>query len=353
MTSPPEKLRSNLSSFSAALLYGTCSVGIAFVNKLLMTTFRFDYPVFIMAAQMGFTIIVLELLSLINVINMPKFTLERGRMFALPALFYGINSVLALSALSHMNLALYGVMKRCVPLVTMILSVFILKKGWPSKLTISSILVLTLGCIFAGFGDLTFSPVGYACGALSNIAQSLYLLLVQRATNGKLSIVESLQLNSINTLPFLALFALANGEISQMQSYEQFSSLSFLLVFFLTISLGCLLNYSLFLCTSMTSALTTSVVGGIKALAQTLIGIFTFGGVSHNLSTLVGISMSVFGGLGYIYAKYRENVVKKSVDLRKIMSFSTAEDLKVMKEPNGFDAIRNGSVVIEVHKHDK
>lgn len=143
-------IESGASSFLAAFLYGSCSVLIAFINKLLMTTYRFDYPVFIMTAQMIFTILVLEVLSLINKVSMPKYTLERGKMFALPALFYGINSVLALSALSHMNIALYGVLKRCVPMVTMVLSVIILKKGWPTRLTMASVVLLTTGCIVAG-----------------------------------------------------------------------------------------------------------------------------------------------------------------------------------------------------------
>lgn len=143
-------LQQNLASFFAAFLYGSCSVSIAFVNKLLMTTYKFDFPVFIMAGQMLFTILILELLSIVRVISMPRYTLERGRMFAAPALFYGINSVFALSALSHMNIALYGVLKRCVPLVTMSLSAVILKKGWPSKMTIASVVALTLGCIIAG-----------------------------------------------------------------------------------------------------------------------------------------------------------------------------------------------------------
>ena len=194
----------------------------------------------------------------------------------------------------------------------------------------------------AGYGDLTFNILGYACGILSNITQSVYLLLVQRATNGKLSTVESLQLNCINTIPLLTVICIAKGEILEVQTYSQFTDTIFIVVFCLAIFLGCLLNYSLFLCTSLTSALTTSVVGGLKALAQTILGLFTFGGVSHNLATFVGISMSVSGGLSYIFSKYLENKERHSVDLRKIMSFSTAEDLRSLKngEANGFADIK-------------
>lgn len=186
-----------------------------------------------------------------------------------------------------------------------------------------------------GYGDLGFNLLGYTCGALSNLAQSIYLLLVQRATDGKLSIVESLQLNCINTLPFLAVFCVLKGEFHQVLQYPDVTEVSFIVIFFLAISIGCLLNYSLFLCTSLTSALTTSVVGGLKALAQTILGLVTFGGVSHNIPTFLGITMSVTGGITYIFAKYKESMQKHSIDLRKIMSFSTAEDLKNLKEQNG------------------
>lgn len=207
--------------------------------------------------------------------------------------------------------------------------------------------------LFSGYGDLSFNLLGYTCGALSNIAQSIYLLLVQRATDGKLSIVESLQLNCINTLPFLAIFCVLNGEAFEVTKYEFINDVSFLTVFFLAISIGCLLNYSLFLCTSLTSALTTSVVGGLKALAQTILGLFTFGGVSHNVATFLGITMSVTGGLSYIFAKYKENIEKHSVDLRKVMSFSTAEDLKALKAENG--SVRSVAIDMDkvVHQHAK
>ena len=134
----------------AAVMYGTCSVSMAFINKALMTTMEFDFPVFIMVIQMVFTITILEALSCVNLIEMPRYTLQRGKSFALPAFFYGLNSVLGLSALSHMNVAMYGVLKRCVPLVTMFLSVAILKKSYPSRATFLSVILLTMGCVIAG-----------------------------------------------------------------------------------------------------------------------------------------------------------------------------------------------------------
>ena len=176
---------------------------------------------------------------------------------------------------------------------------------------------------------------------MSNLSQSLYLLLVQRYCERDISTVETLQLNSVNTLPFLTAYMFVNGEIFQVTNYHTNSPWSFFVIFLLAISLGCLLNYTLFLCTSLTSALTTSVVGGLKAMVQTLFGLFTFGGISHNLPTYIGISMNLWGGVWYIYEKYsqgqRTNAGPNT--LRKITSLSTAEDfhkLKTLQQQKSF-----------------
>lgn len=341
-----EEVNHSIKSTASAVFYGFCSVSMAFINKALMTSYDFDYPVFIMVMQMVFTIFILELLSWLQMIKLPTYTLSRGKSFALPALFYALNSVLGLSALSHMNVAMYGVLKRCVPLVTMFLSVVILKKGLPSNKTIVGVIFLTMGCVVAGYGDLKFNAVAYTCGGLSNLTQSLYLLLVQRYISKDTTTIETLQLNSFNTLPFLLIYSIINQDIFKVLQYDRLGNPVFIFVFFSAISMGCLLNYSLFLCTSMTSALTTSVVGGIKAMLQTLFGLFTFGGISQNMATYVGISMNLSGGLFYIYAKFTEGKAKhRSEDsLKNVISLSTAEDFKKYSNGNLKSAVSNGKL---------
>nr|KAG5707569.1 hypothetical protein BaRGS_001117 [Batillaria attramentaria] len=185
---------------AAAAFYGVCSVSSAFISKSLMDTLDFDYPVIIMVTQMILTIAVLETLSLLGVISLPPYTLKRGMSFLWPALFYGVNAVLALSALSHMNIAMYGVLKRCVPLSILILSSMILKQG---------------------YGDLTFNLAAYTCGTLSNFTQAMYLLLVQRhSQHHKLTTTETLQLNCYNSLPILLLAAVVNGELQEVWDYS-------------------------------------------------------------------------------------------------------------------------------------
>ncbi|XP_071106632.1 uncharacterized protein [Haliotis cracherodii] len=342
---PITSMSTTVKGTMAAVFYGVCSVATAFISKALMTSMKFDYPVFIMVVQMMFTILLLETLSFLGVLDLPRYSLARAKKFVWPALFYGANAVLALTALAHMNIAMYGVLKRCVPISTMLLAIVILKKGFPSRLTLVAVVMLSMGCVVAGYGDLFFHLNGYLCGISSNFTQAMYLLLVQKYSEKEQSTVETLQLNSFNTLPLLVLACIVNGELATLTQYDQYHQPLFYVVFLVAVASGCLLNYSLFLCTSLTSALTTSVVGGLKAMVQTTLGLFTFGGVSHNIATYTGIAMNLSGGILYIYAKYTENKQRISGDLKKVMSFSSSKDLQELASvKSGHRHTANGNV---------
>lgn len=70
---------------------------------------------------------------------------------------------------------------------------------------------------------------------------------------------------------------------------------------------------------SNNSALTTSVVGTLKSVAQTTMGLFTFGGVAINPAMLTGMIMNMTGGIVYTYSKYKES---KEVRTRQLSVFS-------------------------------
>ena len=139
-----------LPGLGAAFLYGATSTSMAFINKSIMNTFEFDYPFFIMVCQMVFTIALLETLRSAGKVDYPAVTWEGSRAFLLPSMCYALNSVLGLYALGRMNIPMYGVLKRCTPVVSLILACYMLKKSPPSKLVIVSVLMMTIGCIVAG-----------------------------------------------------------------------------------------------------------------------------------------------------------------------------------------------------------
>ncbi len=151
----------------------------------------------------------------------------------------------------------------------------------------------------------------YAAGVASVVSQASYLVLLQRfaqSQSSQMSATKTLHLNSYNTLPFLFVCSIATGEADKASIFlRNNGSIQFYVIFVCVTCVGCLLNYLLFLCTTLNSALTTTIVGTTKSVFQTFIGMFTFGGISVNIFTILGILVNLTGGILYSHTKFIEN----------------------------------------------
>ena len=80
-------------------------------------------------------------------ISLPPYSLRDGKEFLPASLLFALHATLSLFALHGMNIPMYGAIKRCTPLVSLILSVVVLRKSVPSKQIVISILLITFGCL--------------------------------------------------------------------------------------------------------------------------------------------------------------------------------------------------------------
>lgn len=292
----------------AALFYGIVSGSMSFVNKIVMTSYTFHFPNVLMLAQVIMLSIAVEVVRLLGYSNTPKYTLERGKMFFIPSICFALHTTLALQALDYLTIPMYNVLRRLLPLTSLLFACVMLKKK-PSLMVVTSVILVVFGCITAGFGDLEFSAFAYASALLSVICQSFYLTYIQKTGAEKgLSALTVLHTNSVNCIPLLLIYTLCNKELLAALRFDGYYFIEFQAALFLDIGMGCILSYSLFLCTTINSALTTSLVGVVKGVLTTIIGFYTFGGVAATSLTLIGVSLNTLGGAFYSYAKYSENM---------------------------------------------
>ena len=124
-----------------------------------------------MACQMLVTIIFLDILRTLKCIKLSGYSLKDGIEFLPCSLSFATHSTLSLIALHGMNIPMYGAIKRCTPLVNLVLSVVILRRPFPSPLLTFSIALITVGVFIASLGDLSFDGHAYTMGTLSVFAQ--------------------------------------------------------------------------------------------------------------------------------------------------------------------------------------
>jgi len=311
----------------SALFYGVVSGSMSFMNKVILTSYKFNYPDVVMLAQIVTTSIILEIARKCGWCSIPKWTFDRGREFMIPSCCFALHTTMALYALEDLSIPIYNVLRRMLPLATLLMSYFVLHKV-PSKGLAMSVGLIVAGSLFAGLSDIAVHLVGYINALSSVAAQATYLTYVERTGIEKSSsAIGILHLNSINCIPLMATFAICNGHLYSAFQFKGFGEGLPMISFIVNILLGCVLNYSLFLCATMNSALTTSLVGVIKGVVTTIIGFFTFGGVVLTVPTIGGVILNSFGGILYTYVKYSEK--KTSAEHR------TLNDNKAHNKVNG------------------
>ena len=167
------------------------------------------------------------------------------------------------------------------------------------------------GAVVAYTGDLTFSIVGYALTLVSAAVNAGYLVCIrytkQRTGSGEF---EMMYYNNILSLPFVLVMMLA-FELEGMRHYEFWFNTGFLVCFFMSSVLAFLLNYFIFLCSTVNSPLTTSVTGQVKAVLTVVIGLF-FDDVVVTPMFMIGLGMSCLGSVYYAVVKYRQQQAAKS-----------------------------------------
>ena len=81
----------------------------------------------------------LKLIFNLGKLKLPGYSYKEGLEFLAASISFSLHSTLSLSALHGMNLPMYGAIKRCTPLVSLLLSVLVLKRSMPSPLLTLSI----------------------------------------------------------------------------------------------------------------------------------------------------------------------------------------------------------------------
>ena len=87
--------------------------------------------------------------------------------------------------------------------------------------------------------------------------------------------------------------------ITQVMNFPGWSDWRFVLMLLVTCCMGSVLNYAIFLCTTRNSALTTAVVGTLKNVVTSYVGMLVFSDYTFSWVNFIGINISVAGSVYY------------------------------------------------------
>jgi solute carrier family 35 protein len=315
MTSTPK----NADRIAAALFYGVSSLLVVFVNKIVLSNFGF--PSFLFLAMMQFlsSCLALGVLSLMHRVDIPRLSCSvLFEVMPISAMFLG-NVVSGLGSTQALNLPMFTALRRFSILMTMV-GEYLVLGSVPTRTVALSVLMMVGGSLVAALYDLQFNARGYVLILLNDLFTALNGVYLKKASSSvKVGKMAVLFYNSAFSGIALLLFFIwsqifeyqaaasggppaADSELSRVLAFEGWREPRFVICFCLAAVMGSVLNYSIFLCTSINSALTTAVVGCLKNVMTTYFSMIFLPGYTFTALNFIGLNVSIVGSLVYTYA---------------------------------------------------
>lgn len=294
---------------SSAFGYGFSSLMITIVNKTVLTSYNFPSFLILGIGQMFATIVVLFIAKSLGFINFPG--LERStfkKIWPLP-LIYFCNMLFGLGGTKQLSLPMLTVLRRFSILMTMIAEFYVL--GVKAKTTVQmSVYTMILGALIAASNDLAFNLEGYIFVLLNDFFTAASGVFMKKKLDSKeLGKNGLMYYNSLFMMAPALLLSYITGDIEKVSHYPHWTDSLFLIQFVASCFLGFVLSYCVILCTYFNSALTTTIIGCLKNISITYLGMMIGGDYIFSWVNFIGLNLSVVGSLFYSWVTFRKEPV--------------------------------------------
>ncbi|XP_068087757.1 solute carrier family 35 member D3 [Hyperolius riggenbachi] len=354
--------RGRMLGISVAIAHGVFSGSLNILLKFLISKYQFSFLTLVQCMTSSTAAITLEVLRRCGKISVPPYALSLARTFIGVTILSTLQSSLTLWSLRGLSLPMYVVFKRCLPLVTLLIGVLVLRNGLPSVGVLVAVFITTCGAALAGAGDLSGEPVGYITGVLAVLVHAAYLVIIQKtSTENDYGPLTAQYIIAVTATPLLIIFSFASMDMINAWSFPGWKDPAMVSTFIACTLIGCAMNFTTLHCTYINSAVTTSFVGVVKSIATITVGMLAFEDVAPTSLFIAGVVVNTCGSVIYCIAKYFETMRQINYeDLEKETMKDEKEGqdgtpapfvMEEMSQENNPDQEPQGKAITEMANH--
>ncbi|XP_009628552.1 UDP-N-acetylglucosamine transporter UGNT1-like [Nicotiana tabacum] len=301
-----------------AISYMACAVLLVMFNKAALSSYKFPCANVITLFQMLSSSLILYALRRRRIISFTvrdSHTVVKHTTNLVPfktvlhctpvALSYLLYMLVSMESIRGISVPMYTTLRRTTVFFTMLAEYFLTGKKH-SSYVVTCVGIIILGAFVAGARDLSFDYYSYTIVLVSNITTAVYLACI--ANIGESSGLNSFGLmwcNGIICTPILLLWTAFSGDLEATINFPYLYTAGFQAVIFLSCVLAFLLNYCVFLNTTINSALTQTVCGNLKDFFTVGFGWIVFRELPFDLLNVVGQCVGFLGSGLYAYCKLK------------------------------------------------
>jgi GDP-mannose transporter len=333
------------SAVLSAFAYSSMSISMVLANKLVLTTYNFEFPNVLLLLQCFTALGCVFLGKRLGLVEVDRIEVKKMLQWLPVNVFFLMMLLSGFYSLKLLSVPMLLVFKNSNNvLVTYGDWLFF---GQPvSRMIIVSLVLLVLATLLSAHEDLEFNLMGYLWTFVNMISSTGYVLYLRHAmTKTRLSQIGMVVHNNLLSIPLVIIADIVTKNdisrcIASLDSYALWYDPWFLSLFLFNGVVGSLLSLASFFCVQSTSPTTFSMVGALNKVPLVFIGIQLFGAKLTVMGTLY-VTLSLCSGALYGLAKVKQSQPSKQESLEspsKMLHSSSELDLEDARTIDSMDS---------------
>eukprot|EP00741_Cyanophora_paradoxa_P004696 tig00000823_g4558.t1 len=288
----------------SCFLYSFCSMCMVYVNKVVLSIYSFHFHFALLFIQNAIAVLLVSIAKQAGIITYADFDAGTARRW-LPVNFFFVAMLLTGTySLRYLSVPMMTVFKNLTN-IPICFGDRVLYGQTVSSGIILSLVLMIISAVVGAYTDSQFSALGYFW-MLGNCAATAAYVLYMRTAMRKTQLGEfgMMFYNNLISIPLITVLVFLFDEAPGVFREPLLSNTGFLVVVFISGSIGFALSLSSFWCMKKTSPTTYSITGSLNKIPLAGLGILLFD-TPVTLTNVLSIVIGLGGGVLYSLEKQK------------------------------------------------